>query len=372
MSTIPRANCNSYRDSTAPPIFSTHIAETREQSIQDEERDESTVKIYSDGSGLDGKVGAAASLYLYDYPDPEATAHLHLGGAETHSTYEAELTGLLLALWLLITKASYAIGQRKINIYVDNQSVIHAINSDNTGPADYLKEEFHRLCDTYIKRPEGTQGNDQMTPLFTIRWISAHSEVWRNECIDEEAKEAARGKTSSDFDLPRMLRRSLPISKSALKQKLKSETTARSNALWVKSPRFDKYAELEDNFQFKKFHKIADKLNRYKLTLLVKLRINHLPTNAYLRSKRLAQSSDCEKCGTGAKETVNHFIHDCRAYTLQRHRLYDKIKDNERNLKKILIDEDSTLALLEYIEDTKRFPKKSFQIIDRPTNQQST
>ncbi|KAF9035576.1 hypothetical protein BJ165DRAFT_1510022 [Panaeolus papilionaceus] len=113
-------------------------------------------------------------------------------------------------------------------------------------------------------------------------------------------------------------------------------------------------------------------LGKYKLTLLVKLRINHLPTNAYLRSKRLAQSSDCEKCGTGAKETVNHFIHDCRAYTLQRHRLYDKIKDNERNLKKILIDEDSTLALLEYIEDTKRFPKKSFQIIDRPTNQQST
>ncbi|KAF9029578.1 hypothetical protein BJ165DRAFT_1359313, partial [Panaeolus papilionaceus] len=70
-----------------------------------------------------------------------------------------------------------------------------------------------------------------------------HSEVQHNKKIDEEAKEAAKGKTSSNFNLPRILRKTLPISKSALKQQLKRETTEKSNELWVKSPRFNKYID---------------------------------------------------------------------------------------------------------------------------------
>ncbi|KAF9035528.1 hypothetical protein BJ165DRAFT_1310208, partial [Panaeolus papilionaceus] len=186
-------------------------------------------------------------------------------------------------------------------------------------------------------------------------WISAHSDVERNERIDEDAKEAAEGRTSRDFDLPRILRRPLPVSKSALKQQLKIETVAKSNELWVMSPRFDKYANLEDDFQFKKFHKTANKLDRYKLTLLVKLRTNHLPLNAYLHRKKLIRSSDCERCRTGAKESLNHYLKDCRAYELQRLMLHRQVKEAKDDLEKMLSDEDHTLALLDYIESTKRF-----------------
>jgi hypothetical protein len=57
------------------------------------------IKVYSDGSAQEGKVGAAAVLYC---PGKETRSlHYHLGSVEHHIVFEAELVGLLLGLQLI-------------------------------------------------------------------------------------------------------------------------------------------------------------------------------------------------------------------------------------------------------------------------------
>ena len=58
-----------------------------------------SVKIYSDGSSINGGVGAAAVLYINN--TPHHTLQHHLGSDKHHMAYKAELVGLILAAELL-------------------------------------------------------------------------------------------------------------------------------------------------------------------------------------------------------------------------------------------------------------------------------
>jgi len=51
------------RPPTYKRVFTTTIAESKEESIKDEEKDEADIKVYTDGSGYEGNVGTAAVLY---------------------------------------------------------------------------------------------------------------------------------------------------------------------------------------------------------------------------------------------------------------------------------------------------------------------
>ncbi|PPQ85868.1 hypothetical protein CVT24_006388, partial [Panaeolus cyanescens] len=291
---------------------------SREESIRHEEDDTSSVKVYTDGSGQDGFVGAAASLYINDMSNPVATRHIHLGSIQQHSTYEAELVGILLAIWLLITEAGYVLGRRPISIYTDNQSAINAITSSTRGPADYIKDEFARLCTKYFP----------ITPHYhkvDIKWISAHSEVPRNEKIDYEAKQASLGLTSAKQHLPRLLRTDLPLSVSALRQNLKKEITEKSNEAIRLSPRWDRFAPLEEDFKFTNFHNVANKTDRFKASLLVKIRTGHIPLNSYLHKRKVIPSGNCTSCNNGARETLHHYIFECGGFAVQRQVLREHI-----------------------------------------------
>ena len=57
------------------------------------------MQVYSDGSGIDGQVGAAAVLF-WRGKEPRVLRY-HLGMVADHTVYEVELVGLLLALHLL-------------------------------------------------------------------------------------------------------------------------------------------------------------------------------------------------------------------------------------------------------------------------------
>lgn len=45
------------------PTFNIQIVETREKAIEEDVRDGADVKLYMDGSGMEGKIGAGAVLY---------------------------------------------------------------------------------------------------------------------------------------------------------------------------------------------------------------------------------------------------------------------------------------------------------------------
>ncbi|KAF8799851.1 hypothetical protein BYT27DRAFT_7030218, partial [Phlegmacium glaucopus] len=82
----------------------TVITESKEESIENESRDDANIRIYTDGSSQNGYVGAAAVMY---YPrngiisEPSRILRYRLGTDEEYSVWDAEAVGGLMALWLL-------------------------------------------------------------------------------------------------------------------------------------------------------------------------------------------------------------------------------------------------------------------------------
>ncbi|CCA76397.1 hypothetical protein PIIN_10390 [Serendipita indica DSM 11827] len=108
------------KDPNRPMHFRCTIDASREKAI---ERDKAirtrSVAIYTDGSGMEGKIGAAAVLYQ-DGRRVKAIRHL-LGKDTEHTVHEGELVGIALGLHLAKTAQGPI---ARINISLDNQAAI--------------------------------------------------------------------------------------------------------------------------------------------------------------------------------------------------------------------------------------------------------
>ena len=82
-----------------------------------------SVRIYSDGSGIDGGVGAAAVLYINN--SMRQSLQYHLGSDKHHTVYEAELVGLTLAAGIL-QQLDFL---EDASIAIDNQAAVKVITS---------------------------------------------------------------------------------------------------------------------------------------------------------------------------------------------------------------------------------------------------
>ena len=81
--------------------FTTSIAKSREDSISFESNDTADYKAFSDGSGQEDDVGASAILYKKGSARPIGSLQAFLGPKSKHNTYEAEVIGALLAIWII-------------------------------------------------------------------------------------------------------------------------------------------------------------------------------------------------------------------------------------------------------------------------------
>jgi len=124
--------------------MTTIIPKTREDASRGEQEDESDIKIYTDGSGQQGKIGAAAVL-VYGLR-PVKVARYHLGPETRHTVYEGECVGQILALRLLL-QSSYSLNGTSVMIATDNQATILAHKSRKKRPGGHLIEEAERLLD---------------------------------------------------------------------------------------------------------------------------------------------------------------------------------------------------------------------------------
>ena len=98
------------------------------------------VKIYSDGSAHNGKVGAAATLTCAE--QHPRTLHYHLGPESKHTIYKAELIGAILALHQINTEK-----HRRVSfaISTDNQAALKAYDTNMRKPAHYTAREALQL-----------------------------------------------------------------------------------------------------------------------------------------------------------------------------------------------------------------------------------
>lgn len=345
------------RPPTYKRVFSTKIAETKEDSIKEEGKDEADIRIYTDGSGYEGNVGAAAVLYRKGVEEPEETLRFHLGPLTRHTTYEGEAVGSILAAWMLQGRPE--VGKATVTSYTDSQAFIRSTGARKTKPGQYLVMEYLRLTEVM------TDGTDipirPGTAKFALKWVAAHEGVVGNERVDEEAKKAAQGDSSPREELPPILRRRLPYSASAVKQEFAEKLKARWTETWRDSPRYAKFQHIDANFPFNKFRKISNELSRPQASLLMQLRTGHIPLNSYLYNIKKSRTRRCDTCWSTRRmeitETVIHFLFECQTYAAERFDMDRALGRYSRDLKGILESMKRIKELLKFVGRTKRFKK---------------
>jgi ribonuclease HI len=191
------------------PDITTQLAQSPEAAIIEDTIAQEDLRVYSDGSAINGGVGAGAVLMRGDVV--VKGKRFHLGSDKEHTSYEGELVGMILAVDLLREEG----GRGTLALGVDNQAAIRATGAFCSRPGHYLMDILHDDLRKIIP------AHDQRKLI--VRWTPGHHGIPGNEAADKLAKLAAGGDSSETHSLPKSLKKrngstiTLPISKSAFK-----------------------------------------------------------------------------------------------------------------------------------------------------------
>jgi ribonuclease HI len=340
---LPTAQCPKIKQK-----FSTGMAGSRKDSIEMEKEDTADFKVFSDGSGTEDGIGAAAILFKKGRFTPLSQLKVFLGAPSKHNTFEAEVVGAILAT-RLISATPDAVG-KKVTLYIDNQSVIASLKSPKATSGQHLIR--HTILSA-----------NSLACTLSVRWISSHSKVRGNEKVDELAKEAANGLSSEEQRLPHILRTPLPLGASAIKQHFAKKLKYKWEDDWEESERGRRFRSIDEVFPFSSFRKRTHALTRSQASLMIQLRSGHIPLNGYLSRINRADSDLCQACleedeNLQCRETVKHFLFECTAYNKEREELTKQVSRRHLNLKDIMSDADRMKALARYVNRTGRFKEK--------------
>ena len=185
-------------------------------------------KVYTDGSSFEGGVGAAAILYKNN--QIMKICQYHLGSSTEHTVYEAELIGIILALFLLMNL--YCQMCNTIVIGLNNQASIRALANQDSKPAQYLLDHIHTTVENLQEKQDKIQNTSKFREAhrnkhtlvvcnrgvinLNIQWVPGHMDFALNDKADQHTKEAAKGLLSPSSELPKSLRKPLPASVSTL------------------------------------------------------------------------------------------------------------------------------------------------------------
>jgi ribonuclease HI len=153
------------------------IAEDIATAVKDDEYAEEDLRVYSDGSAVDGGVGGAAVLLRNG--EVERTKRVYLGSDQEHTVYEGEMVGMILAIELLKEEG----GSGSMALGVDNQAAIWATKAFVSKPGHYLMDKFHDDLRKLIPAHDERK--------LIVRWTPGHHGIPGNEAADEHAKMAA-------------------------------------------------------------------------------------------------------------------------------------------------------------------------------------
>ena len=123
------------------------IAKNTHDKIQERPNDK-VATIYTDGSGIDKKIGAAA----YTPISGEVSLH-HLGGESQFNVYTAEITALQLALERLWDHQT----QPSCRIYTDSQTAIKAIERPQRQSGQTIIKDLLDCIDEITSNPTHLQ-----------------------------------------------------------------------------------------------------------------------------------------------------------------------------------------------------------------------
>jgi len=329
--------------------------------------------IYTDGSGHEGKIGAAAIMMKHG--GTHKTLKYHLGDKSEHTVYEAEAVAIILAIHMLTnirTEIDF------VTIGTDNQAVLLGMQNQRSKPGHHLMDRIHDSLEDFQvtqlrirgERVKGYRKGQGRTRLedgskgwkewrLNVRcavkfvWTPGHEGIEGNERADKAAKDAATGESSDTKKLPAFLRhKPLLVSVSATRQLLKKEMKNRWNTEWQASPRYANAKNIDGSLPSDDYLHIVDQLRRNQASLLIQLRTGHIPLNVVLHRIKRSETPDCPHCKNGIRETIHHYLLTCPHYETARRQLRVKLPRDSTSIPYLLSARNRIPHLLRYIGNT--------------------
>jgi ribonuclease HI len=320
------------------PPFETEIATNKKVAKQAHDQilhERNTLCIYTDGSGIDGHVGAAAFC-----PTTSDTRKVYLGTEEQFNVFTAEVIAFDLAAE--IAKASPP-NFTKCIIYADSQAAIKGIVKPQ-------KQSGQSIIISAIDNIESLQSQRTMT--IKITWIPGHRDIHGNETVDKHAKEAAKSKGNSGH-VPTTAHKSLKSSRlNTIKQAIDNDWDVAWKAVKNDAKQLRRITSKRHTQKGIKLYKAIN--TRHDVAQLARLRTGHCSLNQYLFRFGHADSPYCD-CDNQTIETVQHYLLQCPRYEIQRARLVTKVGIGGMWIEKLLGYPELIEHTLEYVKKTKRF-----------------
>jgi len=263
---------------------------------------EALMVVYTDGSGINNKIGAAAVV-----PRMNIIKQAYMGNEKTSTVYAGELEGIRMALEI----ASTSVHEGTV-IFSDSQAALKSIHSPGCPSGQYILAQIVQAVD-HLKRNGKT---------VELRWIPAHQGIEGNELADRAAKEATgwrivrrRNGRKMEIDTDQVARRppitmhSLAAIRQAIKKNIQKEweetwkSETRGRGLYKTTPK--------PTSAVLKLHR---QLNRPLSSILTQMRTGKIGLRSYLYSRHVPEIAD-DRCGCGrGPQTVAHVLFNCRRH----------------------------------------------------------
>ncbi|KFY11306.1 hypothetical protein V491_07268 [Pseudogymnoascus sp. VKM F-3775] len=318
-----------------PPKISIH--ETKEKARVHHEdyrqRYPDALMIYTDGRGIDGKIGAAALA-----PQEGRVKKVFLGNKHTSTVYAAELKGIYLAL--KIAQQELGDSQREVLIYTDNQAAITIAGKPRSRSGSYLLAEIIKLIDEIRPR----------TRHIEISWIPAHTGIEGNEAADLAAKEATGWRSNRrEGARPSAPPRQLYSLKTTLTTWINQTSASEWATDWANETKGRKSYEYNPIPGIKALepHRGAPKSLS---SVITQLRTGKIGLNAYLHSRNVP-GINSPNCGCGYRlQSIEHLLLHCRKYRQLRR---DHLGPGYKTLGEVLSTPKLTLKAAEFMVATR-------------------
>lgn len=310
----------------------THTADTKAGAIRLHKtqihrlkRKTTHAAIYTDGSEIQGQVGAAAWC-----PGAGRNLTRYLGDNTQSTVYSAELVGIELALQI----AQELEGCNGVTIFTDNQAAIQAIAHPAISSGQYITHRVIREIER--ARRKGIEP--------TIQWTPSHKGIPGNEEVDLLAKQAAGWDPNTRQTRPEL--RAIPYRRYTLRSAKKRESKDRAKRKWGEKWQshphgrtYYPYAPLPH-----KSHVTAHGDRKKAVSsVIVQMKTGKIGLNSYLHGIRPDEvtTDRCRGCLT-QRETLHHVLLDCSSYRMRRREYWPE--GTPYSLKEILTNAQKTVT----------------------------
>ncbi|KAI3545670.1 zinc knuckle [Colletotrichum abscissum] len=317
-----------------------HIAGGTEQAEKEHERclenNTDAAHIYTDGSGIDGQIGAAAVCTT-----TQQTRKSHMGDDTTSTVYAGELQGIVLALEMAQADKENGNDRSKVFIHTDNQAAIRSSANPKGKSGAYLLKAI----------AEKTQALREQGLEVELRWVPAHIGIQGNEAADIAAKEATGwrpdGQTGPRADKPRALFK--------LRSTVKTWSHKETHHVWQTN--WETETRGRTSFRLtpkptKKVLGLHEGLSKRQSALLVQMRTEKIGLQDFLFNRRVPGITNANCPCREGRQTVSHILLRCRRFRQLRRQAFGTLP-GRHNLRVILNKRKAAARAIRFIEQTE-------------------